>query len=186
VPAPILHLIGGANGSGKTTFARAYLADRADAVRFLNPDEIARGLSPFAPENVAVKAGRLLLTELHQCLRVRESFALESTLSGRTYVSLIRDARTDGYTIELNYLWLPTAALAVRRVRQRVREGGHSVPEADIRRRFARSLRHLVEDYLPLAHRWWIWDNDRSPAIVLAESSTHAIEEAAAALTRFR
>jgi predicted ABC-type ATPase len=186
VPTPILHLIGGANGSGKTTFARAYLADRAEDVRFLNADEIARGLSPFAAEKVALKAGRLLLTELRQCLRSRESVALESTLSGCTYVGLVREARANGYRIELNYLWLPTAALAIRRVRQRVRKGGHSVPEADIRRRFVRSLKHLVNDYLPLADEWRIWDNDQSPAIVLAESSIHAIEDAATVLLRAR
>lgn len=87
-----------------------------------------------------MKAGRLLLSEVRQCLEARESFALESTLSGRAHAGLLRKARTIGYVIQLNYLWLPNVALAIRRVRQRVRKGGHSVPEADIRRRFSQSL----------------------------------------------
>jgi predicted ABC-type ATPase len=129
-----------------------------------------------------VKAGRLLLSEVRQCLEARESFALESTLSGRTHAGLVRRARATGYVIQLNYLWLPNVALAIRRVRQRVRKGGHSVPEADIRRRFSRSLQHLVGDYLPLADYWSIWDNDQNPPCLLAESGSHAINSVAALL----
>ena len=145
-------------------------------MRFLNADEIARGLSPFSPEKVAVKAGRLLLAEVESCLRAGESFALESTLSGRTYVAMLRNARAAGFMIELNYLWLPSAELAVRRVRQRIRKGGHAVPEPDIRRRYGRSLEHLLADYLPLAHVWSIWDNESSPPILLADSTRYTVD----------
>jgi predicted ABC-type ATPase len=176
MPSPTLYLFGGANGSGKTTFARAFLPHRAEAVRFLNADEFARGLSPFAPETVAVKAGRLLLGEVTECVRARQSFALESTLSGHTYVRLLRSACEAGFSIQLNYLWLPSAELAVRRVRQRVRKGGHSVPEADVRRRYGRSIQHLLADYLPLADGWWIWDNEQNPPQLLASRETHGID----------
>ncbi len=180
--APTLHLFGGPNGCGKTTFARAYLTPLAPPVRFLNADEIARGLSPFAPEMMAVRAGRLLLGELRACLEARQSFALESTLSGRGYVRMLAEARAAGFLVELNYLWLPSADMAVRRMRQRVRKGGHHVPEVDVRRRYARSLELLVSDYLPLAHEWWIWDNEQSPAVCLANWQTESIEEASALL----
>lgn len=182
VPPPTLHLFGGSNGSGKTTIARAYLPFRAENVRFLNADEIARGLSPFAPDKVAVKAGRLLLTEVKECIRAQESFALESTLSGRTYIAMLREARKAKFIVHLNYLWLPSVELAVRRVRQRVRKGGHAVPERDIRRRYVRSIEHLIADYLPLSDAWWIWDNEENPPQLLANDSTHGIDSVSALL----
>jgi predicted ABC-type ATPase len=109
---PILHLFGGPNGAGKTTFARAFLTHRTEPVRFLNADEIARGLSPFAPELAAIRAGRLLLGELRACLEARQSFALESTLSGRGYVRMLAEARAAGFEIHLNYLWLRGAGMS--------------------------------------------------------------------------
>jgi predicted ABC-type ATPase len=149
----------GCNGAGKTTFAREYLPYEVKCLHFLNADELARGFSPLDPSAGAFKAGRVLLKEVHDSISKRETFALESTLSGRTYVNLFREARQAGYSIELHYLWLASAQQAIARVRQRVRNGGHDVPVADVRRRFHRSLTHLIEDYLPLATRWTIWDN---------------------------
>jgi predicted ABC-type ATPase len=159
------------------------LTQRAEPVRFLNADEIARGLSPFAPELAAIRAGRLLLGELRACLEARQSFALESTLSGRGYVRMLAEARAAGFEIHLNYLWLRGAGMSVRRVRQRVRKGGHHVPEEDIRRRYARSIEHVVGEYLPLADRWWIWDNEQNPPQLLASSTTHGIETVASLLS---
>ena len=173
---PTIYLIAGCNGAGKTTFAKEFLPRELKCLRFLNADEIARGLSPLQPSAGAIKAARLLLRELDECLARRETFALESTLSGKTYIRLFRGAREHGYAIELQYLWLSSPAQAVARVRQRVRMGGHHVPAADIRRRFRRSLVHLVEDYLPLATRWAIWDNRNYPAKRLASSATHDVE----------
>jgi predicted ABC-type ATPase len=167
---PVIYLFGGSNGAGKTTFARAYLPHENTNLRFLNADEIARGLSPFSPQTIALKAGRLMLEEVRGCIEGRESFGLESTLSGKTYIRLLAKARLAGYEIELHYLWLPTAQLAVRRVRQRVKKGGHAVPESVIRRRYQRSIDHLLKDYLPLADRWFIWNNKTSPPILLAKS----------------
>jgi predicted ABC-type ATPase len=145
-PTPTIYLIGGCNGAGKTTFAREFLPKEVKCLRFLNADEIARGLSPFDPAAAAVKAARLLLGEFRDCVRLRQTFALESTLSGRTYIRLLRDAKRHGYRIELHYLWLSSPVQAVARVLQRVRKGGHSVPAADIHRRFSRSLIHLTGD----------------------------------------
>ena len=168
---PVIYLFGGSNGSGKTTFARAYLPHEGPNIRFLNADEIARGLSPFSPQTIALKAGRLMLEEVRGCIEVLQSFGLESTLSGKTYLNLLAEARQTGYEIELHYLWLPTAEMAVRRVRQRVKKGGHAVPESDIRRRYQRSIDHLLEDYLPLAERWSIWGNEASIPVLLADSA---------------
>jgi len=173
---PTIYLIAGCNGAGKTTFAREFLPTEVKCLRFLNADEIARGLSPFNPGASAVKAGRLLLQEVHDSLRRRQTFALETTLSGRSYVRLFRHARQLGYEIELHYLWLSSPVQAIARVRQRVRQGGHHVPAADIRRRFKRSLIHLTDDYLPLANRWAVWDSRGGPAKQLAISATHDID----------
>ncbi len=109
-------------------------------------------------------------------LRRRETFALESTLSGKTYIRLFQRARKAGYEIELHYLWLSSPAQAIARVRQRVKLGGHHVPATDIRRRFKRSLAHLLDDYLPLTTRWAIWDSRSLPVKRLAISSEHDIE----------
>src|ERR1700731_3949124 len=103
---PIIYVIGGCNGAGKTTFAREFLPKEVKCLRFFNADEIARGLSPFDPAAAAVKAGRLLLSEIHDSISKAETFALETTLSGRTYVRLFREAIEAGYEIELHYLWL--------------------------------------------------------------------------------
>ena len=168
---PTIYVIAGCNGAGKTTFAKEFLPKEVKCLRFLNADEIARGLSPLKPSAGAVQAARLLLTQVEECLRRRETFALESTLSGKGYIRLFRRARKLGYEIELHYLWLSTAAQAVARVRLRVKQGGHHVPAVDIRRRFKRSLVHLVDDYLPLATRWAVWDSRTLPATRLAISS---------------
>jgi len=143
---PTIYLIGGCNGAGKTTFAREYLPKEVKCLRFLNADEIARGLSPFDPGAAGVQAARILLTQIKECVRRKETFALESTLSGKTYIRFLREAKKSGYTLELHYLWLSSPTQAIARVRQRVLQGGHHVPAQDIRRRFKRSQLHLVKD----------------------------------------
>ena len=129
-PPPTIYVIAGCNGAGKTTFAKEFLPKEVKCLRFLNADEIARGLSPFKPSASAIRAARLLLTQVDECLRRRETFALESTLSGKTYIRLFQRARRLGYEIELHYLWLSSPAQAIARVRQRVQQGGHHVPAA--------------------------------------------------------
>jgi len=175
-PTPTIYLIADCNGAGKTTFAKEFLPKEVKCLRFLNADEIARGLSPFNPSASAVKAARLLLQEVHDDIRRKQTLALETTLSGKTYIRIFRRARQLGFEIELHYLWLSSPAQAIARVRQRVQLGGHHVPAADIRRRFKRSLVHLLDYYLPLASTWAIWDSRRLPVKRLAISATHDIE----------
>ena len=176
MPEPTIYLIAGCNGAGKTTFAKEFLPHEVKCLRFYNADEVARGLSPLDPSAGAIKAGRLLLNEIRESLNRHETFALESTLSGKTYIRTFKRALSLGYELELHYLWLSNPAQAVARVRQRVKLGGHHVPATDIRRRFKRSLAHLVADYLPLATRWAIWDNRGLPAKRLAISSQYDME----------
>jgi predicted ABC-type ATPase len=176
MPKPTIYLIAGCNGAGKTTFAKEFLPHEVKCLRFYNADEIARGLSPLDPAAGAFKAGRLLLTEVRSSIARSETFALESTLSGKTYVHIFEAALARGYELELHYLWLASPEQAITRVRRRVRMGGHDVPIADIRRRFKRSREHLVEDYLPLATRWVIWDSRWTKAKRLATSDGDDID----------
>lgn len=178
---PTLCLIGGCNGAGKTTLARELLP-LMGIRRFLNVDLVAAGLSPLDPALSAFRAGRLVIEETRALVRGRISFALESTLSGKTYGSLLRLARECGYRVVLHYVLLGSPTQAVDRVSLRVRQGGHDVPEADIRRRFERSRRHLIEDYLPLSDEWVLWDNSLPPHQRVAGSTTHRIEEIPAML----
>jgi predicted ABC-type ATPase len=124
---------------------------------------------------MALKGGRILLGEAKSCIARRESFALESTLSGKTYLTLLRDAREKGYRLQLHYLRIATVTDAIERIQQRVLQGGHHVASDDVRRRFGRSLRNLVENYLPIADQWVVWDNTSFPARNVASSLTHTI-----------
>ncbi len=174
---PTIYLIAGCNGSGKTTFAKEFLPNEVHCLRFLNADEMARGISPLKPSAGAVQAGRLLLAQIDKCLSARETFALESTLSGKTYIRLFKHARKLGFEIELHYLWLSSPSQAIARVRQRVQQGGHHVPAADIRRRFKRSLVLLIEEYLPLASRWAVWDTRCMPPARIAVSDVDSVNK---------
>jgi predicted ABC-type ATPase len=179
---PTLCIIGGCNGAGKTTLARELLP-RLGIMRFLNADEIARGLSPLDVSLSAFRAGRILIEEIRELLSRGESFALESTLSGRTYVAMLREAKAKGYRIVLHYISIGSPSQAVDRVALRVKLGGHHVPEEDVRRRFQRSQRHFLEDYLPLADEWGLWDNHSPPPVQIADNKTHTLEELTAMIT---
>ena len=152
-------IIAGPNGAGKTTFARSFLPEEAQCSRFINADLIAAGLSPFAPDVEAFKAGRLMLEEIADCVRKRESFAFETTLSGLSYLARIRKWREQGYHVSLFFLSLPDAETAIARVAERVRQGGHDIPEAVIRRRFAAGLRNLENAYKSEVDSWAKYDN---------------------------
>ena len=169
-PGPTIHLIGGCNGAGKTTFAMEFLPKEVHCLQFLNADLIASGLSPLWPQAGAVRAARILLQELHGCIGHKQTFGLESTLSGLTYVPLLRHAKTAGYRICLYHLWLPDVQIAIGRVRERVLKGGHGVPQDDIKRRFRRGLANLPAHYLPLADDWSIFDNSGSSPSLVARS----------------
>lgn len=178
---PTLCILGGCNGAGKTTLARELLP-RLGLMRFLNADEIARGLSPLDPTLCAFKAGRLLLDEARSLIAAKASFAIESALSGKTYVALIREAKARGYCFLLHYIVIGSGAQALGRVALRVKLGGHHVPDDDVLRRFDRSRRHFIEDNLPLADEWGLWDNQSPPPKQIADSSTHTLEDLQAML----
>lgn len=155
-------IIAGPNGAGKTTFAREFLPNEAHCPIFINADLIAAGLSPFLPETVAVRAGRLMLEEIRERVRHRQSFAFETTLSGRTYARLIREWQGLGYHVKLIFLSLPNADMAVARVAARVAQGGHNVAEDVIRRRFSLGLQNLNDIYKQLVDAWVLYDNSGS------------------------
>ena len=152
-------VIAGPNGVGKTTFAREFLPREAGVIHFINADLIASGLSPLRPELAARRGGRLLLTELNRLARGRQDFAFETTLSGRTYLRMLRQWRAGGYRIALVFLSLPSIELALQRIAARVRQGGHDVPRAHIVRRFSRSWSNFQMLYKDLADKWSVYDN---------------------------
>ena len=156
---PKIIIVAGPNGAGKTTFAREFLPQEAGCPVFVNADLIAAGLSPFAPERAAIQAGRLMLAAIAQHVVKRESFAFETTLAGRGYARQIPRWRYLGYRVELFFLSLPSADMAVQRVAERVRQGGHDIPEATIRRRFEAGTRLFSAVYQPLVDQWVLYDN---------------------------
>ena len=157
--SPAIIILAGPNGAGKTTFARSFLPQEANCLRFINADLIAAGLSPFAPEAAALKAGRLMLQEIDDCVRQKESFAFETTLSGLGYLARIRKWRFTGYKISLYFLALPSPETAILRVAARVRQGGHNIPESIIRRRFIAGLRNFEVFYKSEVDHWVKYNN---------------------------
>jgi predicted ABC-type ATPase len=152
-------IIAGPNGAGKTTFARSFLPEEAQCPRFINADLIAAGLSPFAPETAAIKAGRLMLDEIAGCVRRGENFAFETTLSGQAYLRHIRQWRMSGYRVILYFLALPSVEVAIERVAERVRQGGHAIPEAVICRRFNAGRHNFEKYYKSCVDAWVEYDN---------------------------
>jgi predicted ABC-type ATPase len=168
---PTVYVFAGPNGAGKTTFATEYLPAFAECLEFVNADLIAAGLSPFAPETQATRAGELLLMRIKELCEARRDFGFETTLAGRSHVQTLKGMKTAGYRIMLFFLWLPNADLAVARVANRVRQGGHSVAEDTIRRRFDLGLRNLFQMYLPIVDTWWLFDASRFPQLLVAHEN---------------
>lgn len=158
-PAPLAVVIAGPNGAGKSTLAPAIARDGFQLRDFVNADEIARGLSGFDPASAALQAGRLMLRRLEELASHRASFAFETTLATRSYAPWLRSLRTAGYQVELLFVWLPSPELAIQRVADRVRLGGHDIPVDVVRRRYELGLRNLFRLYLPIADRWTVVDN---------------------------
>ncbi|MCX6878346.1 MAG: zeta toxin family protein [Verrucomicrobia bacterium] len=160
-------IIAGPNGAGKTTFAREFLPQEANCHRFINADLIALGLSPFRPEEAALRAARLMLGMIAECVSRGESFAIETTLSGRTYAQMIPQWKQAGYQVTLFFLHLPSEELAVARVADRVAQGGHHVPEHVIRRHFRAGLANFHARYKSLADVWRLYDNSGARPILI-------------------
>jgi len=173
---PTVYVIAGPNGAGKTTFANEFLPDFVNCREFLNADLIAAGLSPFAPETQNVRAGRLLLTRIKELTAAKENFGFETTLSGRGYVRLFKKVKMNGYRVVLFFLWLPSADMAVARVKARVRQGGHNVPEPVIRRRFESGIQNLFHLYRPLADVWLLYDGSQLPPEVVAHEEDQELK----------
>lgn len=157
--APRLVVLAGPNGAGKTTTAPAILRDALAVHEFVNADTIAHGISPFDPDAAAVRAGRIMLDRIHELARQHTDFAFETTLASRSFAPWISQLVLEGYEFELVFLWLASPEMAIARVAERVRGGGHSVPEAVIRRRYERGLRNFFSLYRPLADSWQVLDN---------------------------
>jgi predicted ABC-type ATPase len=159
---PKVIIIAGCNGAGKSTLAPYLLRDTFGLMEYVNADTIAQGLSAFAPETVALEAGRLMLKRLRDLAARQVHFAFESTLASRSYAPWIAELKQDGYDFHLFYIWLNSPELAVRRVEERVKLGGHAIPAATIRRRYQRGLQNFFALYQPLADSWTVYDNSTS------------------------
>lgn len=166
---PNLYIISGPNGAGKTTASYTVLPEILDCREFVNADEIARGLSPFNPEGVAIEAGRLMLMRIEELLAGGEDFAIETTLATRSYVSLVRRAQAVGYTVTLVYFRLESPELAAERVAQRVAAGGHNIPTDVIERRYEKGINNLFELYMGVVDSWLVFDNTHSETQIIAE-----------------
>lgn len=168
---PNLYIIGGANGSGKTTAALQILPYFLEVFEYVNADEIAAGLSPFNPESVAIQAGRLMLERLETLVNAEADFAFETTLAARNFARFLRECKIKGYIINLIYFWLQSPELAIARVRRRVESGGHNIREDTIRRRYERGRSNLINLYLPVCDTWIIYDNSGSEPLLVAASN---------------
>lgn len=156
---PKIVILAGPNGAGKSTSAAKLLRGALKVEEFVNADTIAQGLSAFAQDRVAFQAGRIMLARLAELAAGRASFGFETTLASRTYAPWLAELRASGYKVHIVFLWLSSPDEAVARVAERVRAGGHDVPEPTIRRRYDAGLKNLVTLYMPLADSWQLNDN---------------------------
>ena len=163
-----LYIISGCNGAGKTTASYTVLPEILDCREFVNADEIARGLSPFNSESMAIEAGRLMLKRIEELLEKEETFSIETTLATKLYINLVRRAQAKGYSVKVLFFWLNSPELALQRVAERVAKGGHNIPEPVIRRRYVAGIRNFFRLFMSEVDYWDIYDNSRYPAIQVA------------------
>lgn len=174
---PQVVIIAGPNGAGKSTLAPILLRDTFGLLEYVNADPIALGLSAFDSASMSFEAGRIMLDRLHSLAKHRKNFAFETTLASRSYASWIKRLRESGYEFHLVFLWLSSIELAIQRVEERVRSGGHSVPDEVIRRRYDRGLANLFNLYQPLADTWAAYDNSGSGAPLLVSAGGENIPQ---------
>ena len=170
-----LYIISGCNGAGKTTASYSVLPNLLNCKQFVNADEIAKGLSPFNPESVAIQAGKLMLLRIEELLDSEETFSIETTLATRSYAKLVRRAQEKGYKVTLLYFWLNSPELAVQRVARRVKEGGHNIPTDVIFRRYANGIKNLTNIFMPIVDSWIIVDNGVEPREIVAKGTKNKI-----------
>jgi len=166
---PNLYIIAGCNGAGKTTASFTVLPEMLNCDEFINADGIARGLSPFNPDRAAIDAGRLMLAKIDDLLLKQKDFAFETTLATKSYAKTITRAQKNGYLITLVFFWLDSVDLAIERVKTRVLEGGHNIPNAVITRRYFSGLNNLFNLYIPICDYWMVFNNSKTPSELIAE-----------------
>ncbi len=168
---PNIYLIAGCNGAGKTTASNTMLPGMLKCKEFVNADSIAAGISPFQPESVSFEAGRVMLQRIEQLVKAKVDFAIETTLSSRNYLLKVKEWQKQGYEIILIYFWINSPSLAIERIKDRVKKGGHSVPEEIVIRRYYRGIKNLFKYYLQICDYWFVIDNSgTSPEIVAEEN----------------
>ena len=164
-----VYIIAGCNGAGKTTASYTILPEILQCFEFVNADEIAKGLSPFRPETVSFEAGRIMLQRIQHLLKEGSTFAFETTLASKTYKQKIMDARKSGYTVSLLFFWLNSVELAKERVKTRVLEGGHNIPEEVIERRYYNGIKNLFDLYIPVVDNFLLFDNSELKTELIVE-----------------
>ena len=163
-----LYIISGCNGAGKTTASYTVLPEILDCREYVNADEIAKGLSPFNPESVAIESGRLMLERIDYLMTAGVSFSIETTLATKSYVNLVRRAHKQGYNVKLLFFWLESPELAKLRVAERVAKGGHNIPEDVIERRYYAGIRNLFNLFMNEVDYWAIFMNTKKPMTSIA------------------
>jgi predicted ABC-type ATPase len=166
---PTCFIIAGPNGAGKTTFALRYLPQIAGCKNFINADFLAYGLSPFDSLSAQYEAGQLFLRQIHANIEKRFDFAFETTLAGRSQIALMKKLRQDHWRIILFFLWIPDAAFSMNRIRERVKQGGHDIPDDTINRRFPRVIHNFIKIYIPLCDKIFCYDNSGSEPVIVFE-----------------
>ena len=168
-----LYIIAGCNGAGKTTASFTILPEALDCKEFINADEIAKGLSPFQPESVAMQAGRIMLARMDELLQKGETFAFETTLATKSYKQKIEWAQANGYEVTLLFFWLDSPNMAKKRVAQRVAEGGHNIPLETIERRYHNGIVNLFAIYIDMVDICYIFDNSEGRKELIAQKERH-------------
>jgi predicted ABC-type ATPase len=166
-----LYIIAGCNGAGKSTVSFTILPEILDCKEFVNADEIARGLSPFQPEKVAISAGRIMLNRINELIEKNQNFAFETTLATISYKSKVIQAQQKGYKVTLLFFWLQSVDLAIERVRNRVKEGGHTIDTEIIKSRYSKGIQNLFNSYMPIVDEVLIFDNSNGKTLLIAHKN---------------
>ena len=173
---PQVYIIAGPNGSGKTTFATEFLPNFTECRTFINADTIARGLSGFSLDAVALKAGRILLEQIEANASKKIDFAFETTLSGTAYLSRFKDLKKEGYAIHMFFLWIPDVKLSLARVANRVKMGGHGISEKVVRRRFHKGIGNFFRHYRQVLDSWILFDGSGKIPHPIAEERAEGLK----------
>ncbi|HEX3989466.1 MAG TPA: AAA family ATPase [Verrucomicrobiae bacterium] len=182
---PTLHIIAGPNGVGKTTFADRFLPQTIKELEFVNADLIARGLSPYDPDAVSMEAGRIALERIRHLIKTKQSFTWETTMSGRTAVGWLREARNSGYQIKCWFLWVSDVDTTLNRILERVSEGGHNIDAEVSRRRFFKTIQNFLSIYRPLCDMWKLVANDtQAPRLLAVEKNGKLVVRDARAIEK--